>query len=245
MKRILGYICTPFFYVVFGSILGVFHPIQVICWNIWGYEAHKRSVEVMNYLLIKSLVILGSRVSFAGFEKLPVGRPLIIISNHQSMFDIPPIVWGFRHHHAKFISKKELGHGIPSISYNLRKGGSVLIDRKDPQQAVGEIKRLGRTIEENNYSAVIFPEGTRSRNGRVKKFKARGIHTLLESAPNALIAPFVINGNYKLQENGPFPLGVGLNLTYTVLTPFERDGLSTEEITERSEFLIKKHLNQV
>jgi len=225
-------------------ILGIFHPIQVICWNIWGYKAHKRSVEIFNLLLIKSLALLGSRVRFEGFDKLPLNRPLIIIANHQSLFDIPPIVWGFRRHHAKFISKKELGHGIPSISYNLRKGGSILIDRKDPQQAVEQIRNLGKKIEENNYSAVIFPEGTRSRNGKVKKFKVRGIHTLLENAPSSLIVPFVIDGNYKLQENGSFPLAVGVKLTYTVLSPFELDGLSAEEITEKSELQIREHLGQ-
>jgi len=244
MKKVLGLILTPVFYFAFGLILGIFHPIQVICWNFWGYTAHKRSVEVFNFFLIKSLALLGSRVRFKGFEKLPVNRPLIIVSNHQSLFDIPPIVWGFRRQHAKFISKKELGHGIPSISYNLRKGGSVLIDRKDPQQAVEQISNLGATIEKNNYSAVIFPEGTRSRNGKVKKFKVRGIHTLLENAPSSLIVPFVIDGNYKLQENGSFPLAVGIKLTYTVLIPFELDGLSAEEVTEKSELQIREHLGQ-
>jgi len=160
MRQILGYILTPLFYLVFGLILGVFHPVQVICWNLWGYKAHKRSVDILNLFLIKSLGILGARVGFFGFDSLPLDKPLIIISNHQSMFDIPPIVWGFRKQHAKFISKKELGHGIPSISYNLRKGGSVLIDRKDARQALEEIKNLGQKIEKMNYSAVIFPEGT-------------------------------------------------------------------------------------
>jgi 1-acyl-sn-glycerol-3-phosphate acyltransferase len=244
MKKVLGSILTPIFYFVFGLTLGIFHPIQVICWNLWGYTAHKRSVEIFNLLLIKSLALLGSRVQFQGFDKLPVDRPLIIISNHQSLFDIPPIVWGFRRQHPKFISKKELGHGIPSISYNLRKGGSVLIDRKDPQQAVKQISNLGKKIEKNNYSAVIFPEGTRSRNGKVKKFKVRGIHTLLESAPSSLIVPFVIDGNYKLQENGSFPLAVGVKMTYTVLTPFELDGLSAEEVAEKSELQIREHLGQ-
>jgi len=245
MRKILGFILTPLFYLAFGLILGVFHPIQVVCWNLWGYRAHKRSVEILNLMLIRSLVILGARVRFFGFEKLPIDKPLIIIANHQSMFDIPPIVWGFRKQHVKFISKKELGHGIPSISYNLRKGGSVLIDRKDPRKAMEEIKNFGRRIEEKNFSAVIFPEGTRGRNGIVKRFKVGGISALLEVVPSALIVPFIIDGNYKLQENGSFPLGIGLKLCYTVLSPFKPDGLTADEITKRSEMLIKAHLNQV
>ena len=245
MRRFFGYILTPPFYLVFGLILGVFHPVQVLSWNLWGYKTHKRSVDILNLLLIKSLGILGAHVRFYGFENLPVDKPLIIISNHQSMFDIPPIVWGFRKQHAKFISKKELGHGIPSISYNLRKGGSVLIDRKDSRQAIKQIKILGRKIEKMNYSAVIFPEGTRSRNGKVKNFKVGGLSALLEVAPSALIVPFVIDGNYKLQERGSFPLAVGVKLRYTVLPPFRPDGLSAEKIAFKAENLIKTHLNQV
>jgi 1-acyl-sn-glycerol-3-phosphate acyltransferase len=47
-----------------------------------------------------------------------------------------------RDFHCKFVSKKELGKGIPSVSYNLRHGGSALIDRKDPKQAIPEIKKI-------------------------------------------------------------------------------------------------------
>ena len=245
MKRVIGYILTPIFYLIFGFILIVFHPIQVICYNLGGYSAHKRSVDIMNYLLIKTLIILGSRTKFIGFDQLPKNKPLIIIANHQSMFDIPPVVWGFRKHHAKFISKKELGKGIPSISYNLRKGGSVLIDRKNPKQAINEIKKLGDKIEENNYSALIFPEGTRSKNGQMRKFKAGGIHALLEKVPSAYIVPFVIDGHYKLQENGSFPLGIGNRLTYKVLPPFKAEGMNSEEVTEKTELLIREELNQV
>jgi len=91
---------------------------------------------------------------------------------------------------------------------------------------------------------VIFPEGTRSRNGNVKKFKVGGIKALLEVTPSALIVPFVIDGNYKLQEHGSFPLGFGLKLTYTVLPPFDPDGLTADEVTLKAEMLIKKQLNQ-
>ena len=48
------------------------------------------------------------------------------------MYDISPIMWYLRKHHVKFVAKKELGKGIPSVSYNLRHGGSILIDRKKP-----------------------------------------------------------------------------------------------------------------
>jgi len=242
MKKVLGYILSPVYLLVFGLLLGIFNPIQVICWNVWGYPAQKRAVEIMSYLIIKSLIILGSRVKFKGFEKLPKDCPLIIVSNHQSQYDIPPIVWGFRKHYPKFISKIQLGKGIPSISYNLRKGGSVLIDRKNRSQAVKEIIKLGRQIEANNYSACIFPEGTRSKDGKVRTFKVSGLETLLKTSPSAVIIPFAVNGNYLLQR---FPMGVGEKLIYSVLAPIERENRTAKQITEMCESAIKKELNQI
>lgn len=242
MKKILGYILTPLYFVVFGVLLGIFHPLQVIAWKLGGYPAQKRTVEILNYLLIKSLIIVGSTPKFRGFEKLPAGKPLIIVSNHQSQYDIPPVVVGFRKHYPKFISKIELGKGIPSISYNLRKGGSALIDRKNRGQAIKEIIKLGKQIEEHNYSACIFPEGTRSKDGKVKSFKVGGLGTLLKMAPSAVVVPFSVDGNYQLQK---FPMGVGTKLRYTVLDPIDRTNKTAEEITELCELAIRKELGQV
>ena len=137
----------------------------------------------------------------------------------------------------------ELGRGIPSISYNLRKGGSALIDRKNRAQSIKEIIKLGKHIEANNYSACIFPEGTRSKTGIVKKFKIGGLGTLLKTSPSAVIVPFAIQGNHRLQRNG-FPMGFGEKLTYTVLDPIERGSYTTEEIAEMTEMAIKKELKQ-
>jgi len=244
MKKALAYVLSSIYYLVFGFLLALFHPIQMISWKIWGYPGQKRAVEILNHLIIKSLIIMGSIPKFRGFDKLPIGKPLIIVSNHQSQYDIPPIVVGFRKHFPKFISKIELGKGIPSISYNLRKGGSALIDRKNRSQSIKEIIKLGRHIEKNNYSASIFPEGTRSKNGLVKKFKVGGIETLLKTAPSAVVVPFVIKGNDRLQLTG-FPMGVGEKLVYTVLDSVDRENRTAEEITDLCEQAIKKELGQL
>ncbi len=242
MKTVFAYILSPIYLLVLGVILGVFHPIQVVCWNVWGYPAQKRAVEIMCYLIIKSLIILGLTVKLKGIEKLPKNCPLIIVANHQSQYDIPPIVWIFRKHYPKFISKIQLAKGIPSVSYNLRKGGSVLIDRKNRSQSVKEIIKLGRQIEANNYSACIFPEGTRSKDGKVRTFKVSGLAALLKTSPSAAIIPFAVNGNYLLQR---FPMGVGENLTYSVLDPIDRENHTAEEISKLCELAIKKELNQI
>lgn len=245
MKTVLSFFLSAIYMAIFGLLLLIFHPIQVVCRWIGGYQPRKKAVDILNFGLVYALTILGSRIRFKGFELLPKDRPFIIVSNHQSTLDIPPIVIGFRKHHPKFVSKIELGKGIPSISYNLRHGGSALIDRKNPRQSITEIMKLGKHIEDNNYCASIFPEGTRSKAGKVKPFQHAGIASLLKYSPSALIVPFVIDGNSKLMTKGYYPLALGTALTYTVLPAIDPAGRDPKELTNEIEMKIKAELGQL
>lgn len=242
--KILSYIITPIYLLIFALLLVIFHPIQLFTNWIWGYPVRKKVVDVLNFALLYSLWILGTRISFKGFEKIPQNRPLIIVANHQTVFDIIAIVVGFRKNHPKFISKVELGKGIPSVSYNLRHGGSVLIDRKNKSKSVKDILLLGRHIEKETYAACIFPEGTRTRNGLVKTFQPAGIASLIRTAPSAVIVPFAINGNYEIMKKGYYPMKLGCHLKFTVLDPIEPKGLNVDELTLQIENMIKKKLGQ-
>lgn len=244
MKKILSFILTPVYLTVFAVLLVVFHPIQVVTNWIWGYPVRKKVVDVLNFGLLYSLWILGTRITFRGFEKIPTNRPLIIVANHQSLLDIVAIVVGFRRNHPKFISKVELGKGIPSVSYNLRHGGSVLIDRKKGAQSVKDIMMLGKHIEKETYAACIFPEGTRTKNGLIKAFQPAGIASLIRTAPSAVIIPFAIDG-FEIMKNGYFPITFGCQFKLTALDPIEPKGLNIDELTQTIENLIKRELGQV
>ena len=237
MRKLLAYLLTLIYLLPFGLTLVIFHPIQWICLKFFGYEAHHRSVSLLNLFLLRRTHILGARYTFTNRFSLPTDRPLIIVANHQSMYDISPIVWYMRRHHPKFVSKKELGRGIPSVSFNLRHGGSVLIDRKDAKQALVEIARLGRYIDNYTRSAVIFPEGTRSRTGRPKKFQTTGLKVLMKQAPNALIVPISINNSWKMLQYGKFPFGIGCHLKLQVHEPMEISG-DPDELIEKVETTI-------
>ena len=143
-----------------------------------------------------------------------------------------------RDFHAKFVSKAELGKGIPSVSYNLRHGGSVLIDRKDPKQAIPIIKGLGEYIEKNTRSAVIFPEGTRSKDGKPKEFAQTGLKILCKNAPSAFVVPITINNSWKMVKFGFFPVGLGNHLTFTVHKPISVQETSFEELFSQTETAI-------
>lgn len=234
MEKIISYPISFVYYFFFGLCLLVFHPVQWVCLKL-GYQAHKKSVDILNLLLIWCTYILGTRYTFEGREKIPASVPLIIVSNHQSLYDIVSIVWFLRKFHPKFVSKQELGKGIPSVSFNLRHGGSVLIDRKDPRQALPVIKGLGDYIEQHNRSAVIFPEGTRSKNGKPKEFAQTGLKILCKAAPSAYVVPLTINNSWKMAKFGYFPLGLGNHLKFTVHEPMAVSGHSFEEIMDYTE----------
>ncbi len=201
-------------------------------------------VDSLNLCLVSTYYLLGNTVSFINHFDMPVGRPIIFIANHQSLFDIAPLIWFLRKYHAKFISKIELTKGIPSISYNLKHGGGANIDRKDPRQAITEMSKLGTRMKTNNWSAVIFPEGTRSKDGVVRTFQAGGVAALLKKCPEALLVPIVIRNSWKMVQYGTFPLGTFLKLKFEVLEPIEPDKQSAEILVKQAEMVIKKALGQ-
>lgn len=243
MRKLLAYPLTIIYFICFGLTLVVFHPIQWFCLNVFGYQAHKKSVDILQLFLIRCLNVLGTRITFTNEYNIPNDRPLIIVANHQSMYDISPIMWYMRKHHVKFISKKELGKGIPSVSYNLKHGGSVLIDRKNPIQAVKAIENFSNYIETTKRAAVIFPEGTRSKNGTPKPFQRKGLITLFQHIPSAIVVPITINNSWKMLRYGKFPLGIGNHLQFLVHQPLNLGEYKTNELIDIIEKQITEAVN--
>ena len=185
----------------------------------------------------------GIFVQFRNVNYIPKNVPIIFVANHQSMYDIIGIIWHLRRFHAKFVSKKELGRGIPSVSYNLRHGGSVLIDRKDPKQAISAIKELGLYIEKHQRSAVIFPEGTRSKDGTPKRFSENGIKMLCKYAPSAVVVPISINNSWKMVKFGLFPMGLGNRVDFLVHEPIKVKDYPFEELMVKIEKTITQSIH--
>ena len=240
MQKLISYPISVIYYLCFGLTLVIFHPIQWICFNVFGYQAHKKSVDYLNLFLVLCTRLLGTRYKFENVENIPKNVPLIFVSNHQSMYDIIAMIWFLRRFHCKFVSKKELGSGIPSVSYNLRHGGSVLIDRKDPKQAIPAIKGLSEYIEKYTRTAVIFPEGTRSKTGKPKEFAQSGLKILCKYSPSAYVVPISINNSWKMVKFGFFPLGLGNRLTFTVHKPLAVSEFDFAELMAKTESEVVK-----
>ncbi len=239
MKKILDYTLSTVYIFLFGLFLLIFHPIQLIAFHVFGPKYHQITVHWLNFFLLKSIIITGSTVSFIQKGKIPVGRPLIFVSNHQSMFDIIGIIWYLRKCNPIFVSKMELSKGIPSISLNLRLSGAALIDRKDSRQAIPEIKRMANHATTQNFTPVIFPEGTRSKTEQIKPFAIGGLAVLLKYTKNAIIVPIAIKGNNKLNPKGFFPLTSFTKVRFAVLSPVDPTNMTVEEAVKITEEAIR------
>jgi len=241
MRKFFGFILTPIFYLCFSIALLIFHPIQWLCLRLGGYSAHKKSVDILNFFLTACNYTLFNTVRFMDNKNIPLGVPVIFVANHQSTFDIPPLIYFLRRFHGKFISKVELAHAhIPSISFNLLHGGAANIDRKDPKQSISEILKLANNMKTKHWSAFIFPEGTRARDGRMKSFHVGGIATLLKKNPDALVVPIAINNSYEMVRYGMFPLKPFVHMTWEVLDPIATADRTAEEIVKRAEEAIRE-----
>lgn len=235
MIKLLSYPLSLLTYLWFLIFICIFHPIQWICLNVFGYKAHKVSVDVLNYFLVLSLAPTFSCFKSENLSVIPEGKPLIFVANHQGIYDIIGMGWFFRKFHLKYVSKIELGKNIPSVSYNLHHGGSVLIDRKNPKQAIPELKKMGEYIQQHNRSTVIYPEGTRTRDGKPKEFANNGLKILCKYAPDAYVVPVSINNSWKVFRYGNFPLGLGNKITFTVHNPISVKDTAFDTLFEQTQ----------
>jgi len=240
--KILSYILSPIFISVFFLILVIFHPLQWLGLKIGGYKGHNIVSNYMNLFLTKSLWILGVQVQFENKYQLPENTSIIFVSNHQSLFEIPPISWYFRKHHPKFVSKKELGKGIPSVSFNLRNGGAALIDRSNAKQALVTLAKFAKEINKNKRSAVIFPEGTRSRNGVPKAFSPNGLKMLTKYNPDGYVVPLTVNNSWKVFRYGKFPLGLFTPIKIETHEPIQINSLPFKELMLKVEHVINSKI---
>jgi 1-acyl-sn-glycerol-3-phosphate acyltransferase len=121
------------------------------------------------------------------------------------------------------VAKWELRRWIPSISLNLRWGGNAVINRADRAQSVEAITTMARTAQERDVSVVIFPEGTRSRDGRLRQFKRAGSEALLSAAHSLAVVPAAIDGSWKLLRHGLFPIPFGTRIRIRFGDPMVRE----------------------
>jgi 1-acyl-sn-glycerol-3-phosphate acyltransferase len=142
------------------------------------------------------LVTTGVAVDVSGLEHLQRDRPYVFVANHQSIYDIPIIFWSLPYQ-IRIIAKESLGR-FPFLGWHLRRTGHMLVDRRRPDRAA--IFGRASKLMQQGLSLIVFPEGTRSRDGRVALFKGGSFYLALEAA--LPVVPISIVGSRHIMLKG-------------------------------------------
>ena len=219
--RVIDWLVTVPFLLAFGGTLLVFDPLQRLA-RLFGRRPQEITAGALQFTLVQVFRLCGTRIRVERSPDALPRTPYLLIANHQSMFDIPIVGALLFSNYPKYVSKRSLARGIPSISYNLRAGGHALIDRDDREQATEAIRSLGVTARERGVSALIYPEGTRARGGELAPFRPAGALALMEAAPELPIVPVAIDGAWRLLRHNLLPVPFGTRVHVSIGAPIER-----------------------
>jgi len=184
------------FYLVFITLDTLILGFIVIMLSVFD-----RKGNLVHYIgkfwSLLNIYISGTRLKVVGKEKIDKKRSYIVMTNHQSLFDVWALI-GKIPLQIRWIVKKEL-RKLPIFGYALERMGHIYIDRQDRENAYMGLNAAARKIKEGT-SVIIFPEGTRSPNGKLLKFRLGGASLALRAGVQIL--PITVNGGrFVLPKN--------------------------------------------
>ncbi|MDY7035267.1 MAG: lysophospholipid acyltransferase family protein [Thermodesulfobacteriota bacterium] len=192
--------------------LNAFIALFTIICSAWGLllSAFDRSGRVIHYYVAAPwarmiLRVCGVKVAVTGWQNVDSRRPHIYMANHQSYFDILALL-AYLPVDFKFILKQELMK-IPLFGLAMKRAGYIAINREDPRKAVRGINEASKRIK-NGTSVLIFPEGTRSVDGRLQSFKRGGFYLALKSGCDLL--PVTIINSHNIVPKGSLRVNRGV-----------------------------------
>ncbi len=188
-------------------IVGVF--VTILCGSLivlFSFlDPGRKSLHFFARLWARTIIAAsGVQVKVRGTENIPTDSSVIVASNHQGYFDIF-VLMAYIPRHLGWITKKEL-YRIPVFSFAMRRYGNIMIDRSNRERARRSLQDAAGKIR-RGQSVLIFPEGTRSPDGKVHAFK-KGCYYLAE-ASEAPIIPVSISGSFEVMPKKTFRLHRG------------------------------------
>ena len=167
------------------------------------------------------LATTGVRVRTRGVDRVPDGS-YVFVSNHQSIYDIP-ILFANMPFQLRIIAKASLGL-FPVLGWHLRCAGHLLVDRS--RAGVSTLRQVARLVS-HGHSLVVFPEGTRSVDGRVGRFKGGLFLVAVESG--LPVVPVAVVGSRHVMRKGRLMTCPG-DVELVVHTPIQTAGLGRQDV---------------
>ena len=220
VARLRGLFLVAFWF----TLIAVLAPLMILGTIITGNE--NVMYAPVRFFVRVGLALVGVRVEVKGLELTDPNQTYIFTPNHQSFIEVPLLVTFLKHNFA-YLAKKEL-FKYPIWSQGIRLIGVVPIDRSNTQAAV-ESARLATEKIRHGKSYVIYPEGTRSRDGRLLPFKKGAFMMAIETG--VPIVPVSISGSTKIMPKGEIKIFPS-TIYITVHEPISTAGYTRENIAE-------------
>ena len=168
------------------------------------------------------LVTTGVRVQVSGLQHLEPGRSYVFAANHQSIYDIP-IVFTSIPAQLRIVAKESLGR-IPFMGWHLHRAGHLLVDRRNPGADI--VEKMARLVRQGN-SLIVFPEGTRSLDGTVGRFKKGSFAVAVDAG--LPVVPVTITGSRHVMKKGQLMVCPGV-VQLVVHPPISTEGVARDQV---------------
>ena len=165
----------------------------------------ERSARLIRFWAKGNLWACGVKVRTRGLERLDPRKAYLFMSNHQSNFDIPILIVALETFQLRWVSKREV-RKVPVLGLCMQVTHQVWVDRESPTQAVAVIRQVKKLLDAG-ISVMFFPEGTRTRDGRLQAFKPGGFAVAVEA--KVPVVPVTINGSRAIWPPGGLQLRPG------------------------------------
>ncbi len=216
-------ILTTFIGSVIAIIAGLFNPYGTVVNGI-----------IRNWAKFL-LWVAGTKIEVSGLEKLDLSQPYIFMANHQSNFDILALSANIPGT-SRYIAKKEL-FKVPFFGLGMKLAGIIKINRSNKEEAKESINKDAIERINKGVSVIIFPEGTRSRDGKIHPLKKGGIILAIEGG--IPIVPTVLSGTFHIMNKSSLKLKKG-RIKLDFLDPIATDKYTYEDRNTLTELVYQK-----
>jgi len=216
-----------FYWVAFMTGIYTIWACTCIVASSYFVKKYRESIDKILFLWSSRLLgLVGVNVKVSGLNNLTkqTKRPVIIMCNHSSLYDIPVSVVALNTS-LRMLTKKELFR-IPILGSGLNRGEFISVDRHNREQSLKDLVRA----KDKLLSGVVLwiaPEGTRSKDGKLAKFKRGGFHIAMES--DAIIIPIVIKDIHKVQAGDKMELHLNQDIDVELCEPVDVANYSSEQ----------------
>jgi 1-acyl-sn-glycerol-3-phosphate acyltransferase len=215
------------FYVIWGALL---YPFYIL-------SGKKTGKYLVRNLFIVVLKICGVKIVAEGLENVNENEIYLVVGNHQSVFDIP-VIGAVLPLNLRIFAKKELSR-IPVFGQLMVLYDFVFVNRNNQREAVRDLKKAAQKME--HCSFLVFPEGTRSKDGRVGKFKSGAFSLAFESGKTIL--PVALTGVANIMRPGKLTVNKG-TVYMKIFPPVKiEEGDSRKSVAEKLQLIISEHVH--